>query len=328
MRKYKHLSLEERETLYFLQNQNESNRQIGQLLGISPATIAREISRSRCAKLGYLPDRAHNLYNKRRNIKPSKLQKNPELRKYVIEKLSEGKWSPEAIAGGLKHHEQIGTISQASIYKFIYSKEGNKMKLYQHLMYRRPIRQSHCIRIKRPLVSREHGIALRSEEVANRSSFGHFEGDLTFLKGSNSSNLITLIERKTRKTFIAHNENKTANSTISKLLGQIKNMVQGTMKSLTLDNGGEFRRFASLGLMVVKVWFCTPHSPWQKGSIERMHVSLHKFIPKKSDIRMLSKDKVTEAQDLLNNLPRKILNFLIPNEAWNINLKQSVPLQS
>jgi IS30 family transposase len=325
MRKYSQITLEERDKIYLYIKNNKSLSEIARLIGRSTSTISREIRRNSCS-LGYLPDRAHSCFENRKAIKSSKLDKYPLLKKYVLTKLKEDKWSPEAIAGRLKHHEQIGTISHESIYKFIYSPEGNKMKLYQHLMYRRPARQLHHSRVKRLLTGAEHHIANRPEIANNRLEFGHFEGDLTFMKGSNSSNLITMIERKTRKILIAKNDNKSAIGTICNITGKLKSLPQGLVKSMTFDNGGEFRRFANLGLMGVKVYFCNPHSPWEKGSIERLHVSLHKYIPKKSDIRQVTKEMILEAENKLNNLPRKVLNFLTPNEAWDINNSQTVAL--
>ena len=316
MRKYRQLSLEEREKIYLHIKNNKSLSDIAQLLGRSVATISREIGRNSCS-LGYLPDRAQHQFQHRKTVKPCKLDKYPDLKNFVLTKLMEDKWSPEAISGRLKYHEKIGTIAHESIYKFIYSLEGNKMKLYQHLMYKRPARQLHHSRIKRPVVAVEHNITNRHEYVNNRSEFGHFEGDLTFMKGSNSSNLITMIERKTRKILIAKNDNKSAIGTICNITNKLKSLPEGSVKSMTFDNGGEFKRFASLGLMGVKVYFCNPHSPWEKGSVERLHVSLHKYLPKKSDIRQVSKEMVMEAEKKLNNLPRKILNFLTPNEAWD-----------
>lgn len=325
MRKYNQLSLEEREKIYLHIKNNKSFRQIAKLIERSPSTVSREIGRN-SSLIGYLPDRADNKSSKRKVNKQTKLEKHPLLKKYVLTKLTEGKWSPEAIAGRLKHHESIGTISHESIYKFIYSKEGNKMKLYQYLMYRRPTRQLHHSRVKRSGVALGHSITNRPDSINNRSEFGHFEGDLTFMKGSNSINLITMIERKSRKVLIAMNNNKSANGTICNISNKIKSLPKGSVKSMTFDNGGEFKRFGSLGLMGIKVYFCNPHSPWEKGSIERMHVSLHKYIPKKSDLRCVSKEMVAEAETKLNNLPRKILNFLTPNEAWNINNLQTVAL--
>ena len=325
MTKYKQLSLEEREKIYLHIKDNKLQREIAQLLGRSRSTISREIVRNGCS-LGYLPDRAQDHSRNRKAVKSCKLDKYVDLKNFVLTKFTEDKWSPEAIAGRLKYHEKLGTISHESIYKFIYSSEVNKMKLYQHLMYKRPTRQLHHSRIKRVVVATEHSIANLPEYVNNRSEFGHFEGDLTFMKGSNSSNLITMIERKNRKILIAKNDNKSAIGTICNITGKLKSLPEGSVKSMTFDNGGEFRRFASLGLMGIKVYFCNPHSPWEKGSIERLHVSLNKYLPKKSDIRQVSKEMVMEAEKKLNNLPKKILNFLTPNEAWDSYKLQTVAL--
>ena len=328
MIKYKQLSIEEREKIYQYRNKNISIRGIGQQIGRAPSTISRELARN-AAAIGYLPDRAQNNYIKnRRDNKVLKLNKCQILKSYVIDKLTLDKWSPEAIAGRLRHHENIGTISHESIYQFIYSLEGNKMKLYQCLMYKRENRQGHFSRMKRSIIAPEHQISSRPEYINNRSSFGHFEGDLTFLKGSNSTNILTLIERNSRKVCLMKNDNKSSNTTICNLIKQIKSLPANAMKSVTFDNGGEFRRFASLGLMGVKVYFCDPHSPWQKGSIERMHASLHKFISKRSDIRIISNHHIKYAEDKLNSMPRKILNFLTPNEVWDIQQNLPVALHS
>lgn len=325
MIKYKQLSLEEREKIYLHTKNNKSFRQIAKLIARSPSTVSREISRNN-SLIGYLPDRANSRAAKVKFNKQTKLAKHYLLKEYVLTKLIEGKWSPEAIAGRLKYHESIGTISHESIYKFIYSKEGNKMKLYQYLMYRRPVRQLHYSRKKRWQVAAEHSIVNRPENINNRSQFGHFEGDLTFMKGSKSMNLITMIERKSRKVLITKNNNKSAIGTICNITNKLKSLPRGSIKSMTFDNGGEFKQFGSLGLMGIKVYFCNPHSPWEKGSIERMHVSLHKYIPKRSDIKCINEEMVAEAESKLNNLPRKILNFLTPNEAWIINYSQTVAL--
>ena len=326
MIKYNQLALNEREKIFLFNKDNNSIRQMAKQLGRAPSTIKRELDRN-CSDIGYLLDSANNLAKKRKFTNQTKLDKDTLLKAYVVKHLRDDKWSPEAIAGRLKHHELIKTISHESIYKFIYSREGNKMKLYQYLMYKRPKRQLHHNRTKRYMVPEESRISARPEEVNNRSVFGHFEGDLTFMKGSVSNNIISLLERKSRKSFLARNDNKASNSTIYKISKKVKSLPQGSMKSLTVDNGGEFKRHAPLGLMGVKVYFCNPHSPWEKGSIERMHVFLHKYIPKKTDIRFVTDEMIIDAENKLNNLPRKVLNFLTPNEAWDKDNLQTVALQ-
>ena len=327
MIKYIKLSLEEREKIYLLQQNKYSIRQIAKQIGRAPSTIKRELDRN-CAAIGYLPDSAHKFYLNRRVKQQTKLAKNPRLKAYVIARLKEDKWSPEGISGRLKVHEDIGTISHESIYQFIYSREGQKMKLYANLMYRRPKRQLQYTRINRPVVPEDIRISGRSEVINNRSEFGHFEGDLTFMKGSCSNNIISLLERKSRKTFLIRNDNKASISTISKITKRVKSLPETCVKSMTFDNGGEFKRYAILGLIGVNVYFCNPHSPWQKGSVERMHVFLHKYIPKKSDIRFVTMEMIEKVENKLNNLPRKCLNYLTPNEAWNIYHNESVALEA
>lgn len=327
MIKYIRLSLEEREKIYLLKQNKYSIRRIAKQVGRAPSTIKRELDRN-CAAIGYLPDSAHKFYLKRRINHQIKLDKDPRLKAYVIDHLLQDKWSPEAISGRLRTHENIGTICHESIYQFIYSREGNKMKLYENLMYRRPKRQLQCARVNRPVVPGDMRISARSEGINDRSEFGHFEGDLTFMKGSNSNNIISLLERKSRKTFLIRNDNKASISTISKITKRVKSLPETCVKSMTFDNGGEFKRHAMLGLMGVNIYFCNPHSPWQKGSVERMHVFLHKYIPKKSDIRSVTTEMIEEAENKLNNLPRKCLNYLTPNEAWNIYHNNSVALEA
>ena len=326
MLKYTHLSLDEREKIYILQKDNNSLREIANHIGRSTSTIQREINKN-LSHIGYGPDRAHSKAIKTRTTRISKLNKNLQLKQYVIDRLTLDKWPPEAIESRLKNHENIGTVSYETIYKFIYSGEGNKMKLYDHLMYQRKARQLRHTRVKRPVVNEEHRIANRPEEINNRVEPGHFEGDLTFFKGSISENVISILERVSRKTFLTKNYNKTTIGTISKISKRLKPLPKALCKSMTFDNGGEFRQFAPLGFIGLKVYFCDPHSPWQKGSVERMHVFLHKFIPKKTDMRTISEQRLKEAEEKLNNLPRKILNYLTPNEVWdNFNTQSVAPL--
>ena len=92
------------------------------------------------------------------------------------------------------------------------------------------------------------------------------------------------------------------------------------IKSITFDNGGEFTQFGLLSLQNIQTYFCDPGAPYQKGQVERTNASLHKFIPKKTDFNQITQEQIIYANDKLNNLPKKCLNFLTPNEAWDINL--------
>ena len=98
----------------------------------------------------------------------------------------------------------------------------------------------------------------------------------------------------------------------------VKSMPKGFVKSITFDNGTEFSGFALLTTLGVKAYFCNPSSPWQKGQVERLNAILHKFIPKSTPFNNITENMIAETQNKLNNLPKKSLNHLTPNELWII----------
>jgi IS30 family transposase len=327
MIRYRQIRIEEREKIYELLKTGKSYRKIAEYLGRNKSSISREVSRNGADKLGYLPDRANNLALERRNKLGNKIERYPKLKSYIIERLSDGKWSPEIISGRIKKENKLPNISHESIYKYIYSRIGLKLKLYQHLMYARPTRQLKYSRRKR-YVPDIHKIINRPERINNRQEFGHFEADLTFFKNSRKGNLAVLVERLSRKSFIIKNNNKRSIPTILNLLKIDKTLPAKTIKSITFDNGGEFKQFGLLAMRGTKVFFCDPGAPYQKGQVERTNAILHKFIPKKSNFHSISDQHVHSAQEKLNNLPRKCLNFLTPHEAWFIHSSHTVALQS
>lgn len=317
MIKYKQINLEERENIYELRRWGISLTDIGNLLNRHKSTISREISRNKSAKLGYLPDRANNLAKGRKNRNLSKIEKDPDLKKYIIDRLSLDKWSPEMIAGRMKLEKIPIRVSHETLYQYIYSYLGQKQKLYQHLMLARPKRQLKYSRRKRS-VPEIYRIKNRPEYINNRSEFGHFEGDLTFFKSSRNGNLSVLVERVSRKAFLIKNDSKASKNVMMKIARRVKKIPAA--KSITFDNGGEFSQFGLLSINGIQTYFCDPGAPYQKGQVERTNVSLHKFIPKKTDFNTITEEQIQYANDKLNNLPRKCLNFLTPNEAWNKNL--------
>jgi IS30 family transposase len=325
MRRYKQISLEEREKIYKMLLTQDSLSKISLAIGRSKSTISRERSRNNSERLGYLPDRANNLSIGRKRRHLSKIENNTYLKNYIIGRLSEDKWSPEMISGRMKLEKQQVCISHEAIYQYIYSYPGQKLRLYEHLMYARPKRQLKCSRRHRYKVAEQYLLKNRPEIINDRSEFGHYEGDLTFFKGNSSGNLSVLVERKSRKSFLIRNNNKTTNLVLSNIINKIKS-TNSSVKTITFDNGSEFKRFGLLGLMGIGTYFCNLGSPWQKGQVERTNAVLHKFIPKRSNINNITNDNVRIAEMKLNNLPRKNLNFLTANEVWDIN--QNVALEA
>ena len=145
----------------------------------------------------------------------------------------------------MKHEKLPASISHETIYQYIYSYPGQKLKLYQHLMLARPKRQLKYSRRKR-ILPEIYKISNRPEYINNRSEFGHFEGDLTFFKGSKNGNISVLVERLSRKAFLIKNNNKTSKNVMLKIAAKTKTI--SAVKSITFDNGGEFTQFGLLSL--------------------------------------------------------------------------------
>jgi IS30 family transposase len=267
MIKYTQIALDEREKIFQLLKTGMSLTQIAASLDRHKSTISREISRNKSQKLGYLPDRANNLSLGRKSRQISKIEKYPDLKKYIIDKLSLDKWSPEAIAGRMKLEKHEIQICHETIYQYIYSFLGQKQKLYQHLMLARPKRQIKYSRRKREIPD-QYKIANRPDAINDRTEFGHFEGDLTFFGASRNGNLAVLTERVSRKSFLIRNYNKSCDTVILGIISKTKNTIlPANIKSVTLDNGGEFARFGLLSLQGIMTYFCDPGSPYQKGQV-------------------------------------------------------------
>ena len=208
-RLYTHLRFEERVKINQMRASDLSLHKIAVTLGRSKSTISRELRRNNTGQFGYLPDK-----------------------KFVGDKLSNAKWSPQMISARAKK-ELLFQISLMPIYQYIYSRCGQALKLYKHLMYSRPARQLKASRRHRTKLHEQFLIKNRPEIINNRQEFGHFECDLTFFKGSNSSNLLALIERQTRKSFILKNSNKRSASTIMNIYRFVKSMPKGFVRSIT-----------------------------------------------------------------------------------------------
>lgn len=323
---YNQLTNKDREEIYNGILVGKTLTEIAKGISRDKSTVSREVRRNMSNSAVYLPDTAVIKARSRREKRGFKINKHPELKQHIVNKLTHDKWSPEIIAARIKMDKSMVQISHESIYKFIYSIEGQHMKLYQSLMYRRPKRHMHYVRKHRPQLPSKYHISSRPQHINERSTFGNFEGDLTFCKGSSRTNFLVVIERLTRKSFIIKNANKQSISTMNKVAKIIANIPSNSRKSITFDNGSEFKKFGILDFIDTDVYFCNPASPWQKGQVERLNAQLHKYIPKSSDIRSISETQVLDAQNKLNNLPRKALNFLTPNESWDIAIANSVAL--
>ena len=298
-------------------------RSIATQLGRSPSTISREVSRNG-GRQGYRASQAdQSAWDRAHRPKPCKLVENRALARVVARKLQLA-WSPEQIAGWLKHmypDDESYQVSHETIYKslFIQARGALKKELLQHLRRTRGMRRSRHHTQK----TAEHGritdtvsIRERPASVEDRAVPGHWEGDLVF--GNNTSQIATLVERHTRYVMLARVKSKDTETVINALIKQAQKLPRELYKSLTWDRGKEMADHKRFTLATdIKVYFCDPHNPWQRGSNENTNGLLRQYFPKGMDLSEVSQAKLNAVARQLNERPRKTLNYETPAERFN-----------
>jgi len=310
---YEQLSIKERMRIYMGHLLKRSSRSIARELGRPTSTIIREIKRNSKDGL-YCPEMAHQKALARKKRGPIKLAKNKPLHDRIVNNLQCG-WSPGAISGRLRYEQTEKQICAESIYQFIYSKEGQCMELYKFLVRKHPERKVKCGRKSRTeIIPNRISIEQRPEHINQRLEIGHMETDLVFCNGSQSENILTSVDRKTRYVILDKNTNKKALFIANSFMRAAKRN-DVPIKSSTFDNGLEFARHTWLCMALkIQTFFCKPHSPWQKGQIENTNGRLRYFIPKQANMRTFSEQRIQEIQDLMNNQPRRCLGYRTPKE--------------
>lgn len=313
-----HLSFEEREEISRSLAANISIRDIASHLNRSPSTISREVSRHG-GKKNYRANVAdQQAWKNAARPKECHLDRHPDLKKIIIEKLKL-KWSPEQISGWLKQifpTETTMHISHETIYKslFIQARGTLKKELTQHLRSKRLMRRPKNAKIDRsPRGQIIDAVSIRERpaEIEDRAIPGHWEGDL--LSGSNNTHIATLVERTTRFTILVKVKGKDTTNVVSALRKKIKKLPLFLRNSLTWDRGMELAFHKQLSLDAnIKIYFCDPQSPWQRGTNENTNGLLRQYFPRKTDLSGFTQKDLDNIAIELNGRPRKTLNFDSP----------------
>ena len=295
--------------------------QIADSMGRSTSTISREVSRNggRSRYRANVADRPAWAQSKR--PKKCLLALNESLRAAVAEKLSLD-WSPEQVAGWLKRQfpdDKSMHVSHETIYRslFIQARGVLKKELVKHLRSRRGMRRSRHRSSEeeksRTSITDLVSIRARPKEVEDRAVPGHWEGDL--ISGSKNSHIATLVERQSRFTMLVHVGGKDTESVVSALCREVGQLPEELKRTLTWDRGGELGNHRKFTLATdMKVYFCDPQSPWQRGSNENTNRLLRQYFPKKTDLSGYSQKQLNEFARKLNERPRKTLDYLTPLE--------------
>jgi len=241
----------------------------------------------------------------------------------VAEKL-QLQWAPRQIAGWLKRtyaDDETYQVSHETIYKslFIQARGALKKELLQHLRKTRAMRRSRHHTQKTDnhgRITNTVSIRERPAEAEDRAVPGHWEGDL--IMGGNNSQIATLVERHTRYVMLVRVPRKDTRTVINALIKHAHKLPRELYKSLTWDRGKEMADHQRFSLDTdIKVYFCDPQSPWQRGSNENTNGLLRQYFPKGMDLSNVHQNRLNAVARRLNERPRETLQFYSPAEKFS-----------
>ena len=312
------LTLQEREDISRGIASGSSIRAIAKGLDRPASTVSREVARHGGRSHYRASEADQQAWESAWRPKTCLLATHTNLREIVASKLMLN-WSPEQISGWRKlQHPNDGSmrVSHETIYRslFIQARGVLKKELIQHLRSKRRIRRSrhsrdrghHSGQIVDAVSIRE-----RPAEIEDRAIPGHWEGDL--IGGTKNSHIATLVERHSRFTVLVKVSSKDTATVVAALSQHVRRLPASLRRSLTWDRGLEMAQHKSFTVDTeVKVYFCDPQSPWQRGSNENTNGLLRQYFPKRTDLSGYSQAELDEVALRLNQRPRKTLGFQTP----------------
>jgi IS30 family transposase len=312
------LSAEDRVEIFVGLNKGESFDAIGRRIGRHRSTVCREVNNNG-GRSAYAPMAAHRrAHAAARRPKRTKLAANDALCARVIADL-EGLWSPQQIAWGLRADyplDQSMWISHETIYKSLYVQGRGELRreLARCLRSGRAKRRPQGRLVTPPKIRDMVLISERPAEVADRAVPGHWEGDLLIGKDGKSA-IATLVERSTRYVMLAKVSNKRAETVRAAVADQIIGLPEHLRRSLTWDQGREMAQHVKFSVDTgVDVYFCDPHSPWQRGSNENTNGLLRQYFPHGMPLSRIPQERLDFVAAQLNGRPRQTLGWMKPSE--------------
>lgn len=302
-----------------------SNAEIARRLGRARSTIGREIARNG-GRAAYRAASAHaSTLQRARRPKLTKFQRCRALALTVDNWLETEQWSPEQISARLPLEfpdDDTMRVSTETIYNalYVHGRGGLRQELVRHLRSQRTSRRPRTITARnrqRSSIPDKVLIAERPDEVTDRQVPGHWEGDL-IMGRNNGSQVATLVERTTGLLLLGKLDNKQAATVAARLQERITTLPDCLRRSITWDQGSEMANHQQLTIATdVKVYFCDPHAPWQRGSNENTNGLLRQYLPRDSDLSRFSQAHLDDIADKLNRRPRKRHHFLTPSEVFD-----------
>lgn len=312
---WRHLKKEDRKEIEYYLNKGHSHRKIWEIMKINNSVISREIQRN-SMNGEYLWEKANVKSYQRRyylNTQSCKIIMNPELRKYIEKYIKKG-FKPDSISGKWnkeKSKKYNLSITTKTIYNYIENKDNRLAYILSKKRYKTRWDTS-----KRVVIPQRVSIHERPKHIDMRSYVWDFEGDLICSKKGDTTSLLTLYDRKSRMWIIRKIENKKPEWVKNEIVTLSKDY---KMRSITFDNGFEFRSHYKLHSIGIKTYFCDTYASWQKWGVENFNKMVRAFLPKWTILKNVSDEDIQCIMNHINSIPRKSLNYRSANEVyfWN-----------
>ena len=324
MKKYKHLTKEQRYTISACLRKKMSVSDIAKFIDVSKSTVSREIKRNLNMYRHYVWIDAQQFSDMRKHIPRRTRRMTKDLWGEIVPLLKRH-WSPETIVGVMRRNGR-DCVSAEWIYHFVRLDKERGGTLYTYLPH-------HLKHRRRPVSARipirdRVSIDERPAVVDAKTRFGDWEMD-TIVGKDGKGAIVTLVERTTKKMLMAKSPKGKNAKAIARLVVQMLRPFEHHVLSITTDNGTEFAEHKYIAKKLhTKVYFAHPYSSWEKGLIENTNKLIRQYIPNGTDFSSLSDDYILHVQTEINLRPRKLLNFSSPKQKFLLSLHNCVALGS
>ena len=314
---YHHLTYEGRCQLYALREKSHPVLDIANHLKVHRSTIYRELRRNR-GKRGYRFKQAQRKATQRRSEVSGRSRKMTEEMISLIEEKLALQWSPEQIAGWLARTNRLIKVSYETIYQYVWKDKRNGGTLYKNLRHRgKKYNKRGSSKSGRGLIPNRVDIDHRPQVVEEKQRLGDWELDTIIGKGQRGA-IVSMVDRASKLTKLVKVDRKTAEEVERALLLGLT-PIQEHVLTLTADNGKEFARHQEVARALnADFFFAKPYHSWERGLNEHTNGLVRQYLPKSTYFGDVSQAQLDEIEFLLNNRPRKVLNYLTPIEAFDL----------
>jgi transposase, IS30 family len=313
---YHHLTRDQRCQLYTLKGKGESTKNIAVTLGVHRSALYREFQRN-TGQRGYRYQQAQEKASARKKCSAqNNLKMTPELITTIDVKLRL-QWSPDQISGWLKRQDNQGTVSHESIYKHVWKDKTQGGNLYKELRHNgKKYNKRRSGKAGRGCIPGRIDISERPAIVEEKSRLGDWELD-TIIGREHKGAIVSMVERHSKLTRLAHVKQKTAQEVKEALIRTLGD-VSDCVHTLTSDNGKEFACHQEIASQLgASMYFARPYHSWERGLNEHTNGLVRQYLPKCQRLDTVTDESILGIEHLLNNRPRKVLQYRTPIEVFN-----------